>query len=257
VRVIGIDVAPKKGGHVYEGGDRVLSKCPKCLNRFLDDINEDVLIAWDAPLTACTGSATLIESDLTRRMIEAFFSSGRYKAPKGVSVLPYSGCPHWTISRRMLGLPRLGPYDSAVGLPFTLIVRDDDRPATGRNVVEVHPALALWRWFVDARPKSSWIYKKEPQTLSDIWALLKSHFAAVLPEEVGFESGETPNDDELDAVIAWLLAHCWLHQENVALIGDDRTRALLLPKEEVLQEDFQRFSDRELRRRQGVKCRCK
>ena len=258
MRVIGIDVGPAKGGHIYEGGDRVCSKCPKCLSEFLDGIQDDVLIAWDAPLTACTDpDGQLIKSELTQRMIEAFFSTGKYKAPRGVSVLPYSQCPHWTMSRRMLGLPRIGPHDSVVGLPFTLIVRDDDPPKVGRNIVEVHPALALWLWLKDVRP-GPWSYKKkESQTRERIWELVRTRFGSVLPKDLCFAGGEVPNDDELDAVSAWLLARCWLFKQNVSLLADNQTGALLLPRDEDLQQAFQRFRDEELRRRQSVGCRCR
>jgi hypothetical protein len=209
------------------------------------------------PLTACTDpDGQLIESDLTQRIIEAFFSTGKYKTPKGVSVLSYSGCPHWTISRRMLGLPRIGPHDSKIGLPFTLIVRDDDAPTAGRNVVEVHPALALWLWFRDARLQSSWRYKEETGTREEIWNLLRGRFDSVLPENLRFAGGTAPDDDELDAVSAWLLARCWPSRQNVALLGDNETGALLLPRDEALRQEFQRFSDEKLRRRRCFGCRC-
>lgn len=258
MRIIGIDVGPSKGGHIYEGGESVLSKCPKCLSEFLNGIQDDVLIAWDAPLTASSNpdGQLLVESDLTQRIIEAFFSTGEYKTPKGVSVLPYAGCPHWTISRHLLGLPRIGPYDNAVGLPFTLIVRDDELPKAGRNIVEVHPALALWLWFREARQESSWVYKNEKQTCGEIWKLLKSQFDSVLPKNLYFSGGEIPDDDELDAVSAWLLAYCWLFKQNVSILGDSRTGALLLPRDEVLMQEFQSFTDKQLGRRQKVKCRC-
>jgi hypothetical protein len=256
VRIIGIDVGPAKGGHIYEGGDTVFSKCPKCLSEFIKGINNDVLIAWDAPLTACIDpDGWLVESDLTRRVIEAFFSTGKYKALKGVSVLPYSGCPHWTISRRIFGLPRIGQYDT-VELPFTLIVRNDDRPQTGRNIVEVHPALALWRWLSNEHPRSSWIYKKNTKACGEIWKLLREKFESELPLDLTFARGEDPNDDELDAVSAWLLARRWLFEPDVSLIGDDQTGALLLPSDADLQQKFQLFRDRELKRRQGVACHC-
>jgi predicted RNase H-like nuclease len=265
VRVIGIDVAPAKGGHIYKGGDSVDSKCPKCLSEFLDGMQDDVLIAWDAPLTACTDpDGELIKSDLTQRIIEKFFSTGTYQTPKGVSVRPYSECSHWTISRRMLGLPRIGPHDSAVGLPFTLSVRDDARPKAGRNIVEVHPALALWLWFRDERPESSWTYKesrsttaaKARQTRGEIWTLLSSRFRSVLRQDLRFARGAVvPNDDELDAVSAWLLARCWVFQEKVSLLGDIQTGALLLPRDEVLQQEFQRFRDTQLSLRLPPECR--
>lgn len=244
---IGVDVAPKKGGHIYDGTSSVISLPPQLLEDYLDRLDTDILVAWDAPLTGCADpEGNLVRSDLTQRVIDSFLA--RLKPPKGVSVLPYSGCPHWTITRRMLGLPLLGKYDSAAGLPFSLITRNEPRPASGRHVVEVHPAVALWFWFGDQLAKEDWKYKGKPDTCQRLWQLLKSRFPEPLARSPHAGSPALC-DDELDAIVAWLLASLWLREEGVTLVGDNRTGAMLLPATPELLEEFRKYADAELRRR--------
>jgi hypothetical protein len=55
VYILGIDVAPKKGGHIYDGepstsGDLgVTHKSPERLEQYLTELPQDVLIAWTPP----------------------------------------------------------------------------------------------------------------------------------------------------------------------------------------------------------------
>lgn len=99
LRPIGIDVAPKKGGHIYDGTSAVINLPPHLLEDHLGHLGTDVLVAWDAPLTGCAEpDGSLIQSDLTQRVIDSFLA--RLKPPKGVSVLPYSGCPPEAEPRR-------------------------------------------------------------------------------------------------------------------------------------------------------------
>lgn len=161
VKVIGIDVGPAKGGHVCDG-EAVHAKTPAELYDYLVNLPDDVLVAWDAPLTGPPDpDKALRTGDLTCRQIERFFRTGAFKPPKGISVRTYSELSHWTISRRLLGLPRVGPYDAKAELPFRLVVDDRPRPARGRHVVEVHPGVALWRWCKSDGYGGLWSYKTE------------------------------------------------------------------------------------------------
>ena len=112
MQVIGIDVGPGKGGHICDG-DSVKEKTPRELEDYLQNLPDNVLIAWDAPLTGPPDPDNWTnDQDLTTRQIERFFRvAGPYRAPIGISVRPYCGCSHWTVSRRLLGLPRVGRYD--------------------------------------------------------------------------------------------------------------------------------------------------
>jgi hypothetical protein len=238
-----------------------MEKPPNCLEKYLTDLPENVLIAWDAPLTAThstTPGTELIRSDLTQRILDAFFSKSKlgWKPPKGISVLPYSGCSHWTISRRMLGLPRVGGYDCPnEALPFQLITENlRPRPRIGRHVVEVHPALALWLWCREERKGKSWLYKsktKEGEEIrNELWDLLSSKFESIPPGTFQFTHGLIPSDDELDAIVAFVLARSWCSGgDSVMVLGNDKCGAMLLPNVPGLRDAFEAFEPKELNRR--------
>ncbi len=77
MRVIGIDVAPAKGGHICEDGSPPQEKKPCELDRYLQELPDDVLIAWDAPLTGPPDPDAWTDcQDLTTRQIERFFGRG-------------------------------------------------------------------------------------------------------------------------------------------------------------------------------------
>ena len=241
MEVIGIDVAPKRGGHVCDG------KCvkylkPAALEKYLrEELPKNVLIAWDAPLTGprdpdkpCTNV-----QDLTTRKIESFFQTSKFefKAPPGVSVLGYGSCPHWTISRALLGLPRVGQYDAPLaGLPFELVTNDQDRRRTGRRIIEVHPAVALWLWCKADGYEGPWRYKGSKK---DETALAK--LAKLMSLRLKNEKVVNADHDQLDAWTAWHLANCWLHNNGVMLLGSAQYGSFLLPHDPKLKDKFGDF----------------
>jgi hypothetical protein len=124
-------------------------------------------------------------------------------------------------------------------LPFKLVTSDQDRPYTGRHVVEVHPAVALWRWsFADYN--GPWEYKKDKKYLGELGRL----FSARIGKDLALRS-----DDELDAWTAWYLARCWLDARGVILLGNARAGSFLMPDELEVQECFEDFVTRQDRRR--------
>ena len=115
-----------------------------------------ILLAWDAPLTGPydleNAGANDYPYDFTKRPIERAFG-GKRKPPKGISVQGYAGCQHWTITRNLLGLPRVGPFDQQGTPPLSFELIDtfpaEGDPPNKRMVVEVHPAMAIWLWVAD------------------------------------------------------------------------------------------------------------
>lgn len=205
-----------------------------------------VLLAWDAPLTGpmdpdCSEAGfprDVRHADFTQRRLEASFS-GIYKPPDGISIRPYSGCPHWTISRNLLGLPRVGPYDTPWDqLPYTLL---DRRPSSweGHKIVEVHPALAVWLWIKDAgildwRYKDREARKLHPgirrQFLEKLGTVWKSTVPPSLLPSGAWESQLLSDTDLFDAYVAALLALIWtIDPTLVSVWGDRRQGAMLLP----------------------------
>ena len=253
--VIGIDPAPKRGLQVFDGEDHgiPLQDAQAYLEMLAGAV--DILVTWDAPLlgprTCVVAGESPEGSDLTQRPIESFFSRAAtgFATPPGISVQGYAGCQHWTISRCLLGLPRVGPFDMpAEALPFRLIARDDCRPVVGRNIVEVHPAVATWLWCRKLRPKgSSWYYKSEDETRLELWQLLMAR--TPLGEVVTtWHYHSLPTDDELDARVAYGLGRLWLAgSDEVVLLGDEDCGAFLVPKVDGVVEALDAFVGKECR----------
>ncbi|WP_103027199.1 DUF429 domain-containing protein [Salinibacter altiplanensis] len=198
-------------------------------------------------------SDRVIGSDYTQRPIEKFFMRRNgLKAPDGISVLSYGGCPHWTISQRLLGLPRTSKYMQDWGkLPFTLVTENRCLSESGHYVAEVHPAVALWLWCrpkKESRRTSGWDYKDDGEVRAELWDILTSRLS-----EVGLVDGSVPavpgDDDEVDAFVSWALGSLWAEgHEEVVSVGNRRTGSFLLPSrgDLDLEEDFGDFVQEEL-----------
>jgi hypothetical protein len=242
MHVIGIDPAPAKGGTIFDGTFRHL--LPYELGQYLDGLSrrKDVLVCWDAPLTGPQDPSQPGKHfrDFTQRPIETFFSRQEYgfKTPPGISVRGYAGCPHWTISRAYLGLPRIGVWDRpAADLPYKPLLETKFQGSveTGPFIAEVHPAVAIWRWCVDQRPHDAdWNYKKSKDTQEAIIDIVVSRCTGNVPRPT--------NDDELDALAAWMLGVSWVTGNNdVTLLGNANAGSFLLPHTDELAHAFEAF----------------
>ena len=109
--IIGCDVGPKKGGDLFDGTEfKQLTPSELAVEFRRFSSMPGVVVAWDSPLTGPPDPDVEMSGvqDLTQRPIETFFRSETwgFRVPKGISVLPYCGCSHWTISQHILGLPK-------------------------------------------------------------------------------------------------------------------------------------------------------
>lgn len=271
MRVVSIDPHPSRDSVVCaddgNGNIRFLSKTTGELREFVDCLAKTgVLLCWDAPLTGprSTKAAGQSAGDFSIRGIERFFRTGdefnayakretgtgndkkKERTWKGISVSPYAQCQHWTITRSVLGLPRVGEYDQRDELPFRLLVEPDHDPMGQRQprVVEVHPTVAVWLWckneISDFRYKDREVSKERRKKIrEDIWGKVARVAAG---HEVRFS--RPPGDsDELDAAIGFLLGTLYLEDwrqpsdDPVAqLIGSRETGAWLLPAVKGLSE---------------------
>jgi len=248
-RVIAIDPAPGKESTVFDG-EGWSSKSAIHLREFVDQIakeGSETLVCWDAPLTGPTNPARAgaCGGDFTQRPIEKFFSRLQegFKTPTGISVQGYAGCQHWTISRSLVGLPRVGRFDMPRHeLPFHLIPESAADHRQRPRIVEIHPALAAWLWCRNIREAhANWVYKgrkedsdMKARALQDMWdiVLRRTGFHQRLP------APET--DDQFDAAIGFILG--WLFLENeagqnkrkVGILGDPKNGAFLVPYEREL-----------------------
>jgi hypothetical protein len=224
MRVIGIDPAPKNDATIYDGHDWSTCKAqelPDYIHR-LSKGQDDLLVCWDAPLTAGKEGPP---GCYYVRQIEKFFNP-----PRGISVQAYAGCPHWAVTQAAVGLPRLGKFNCN-NIPLKLCV-SGECPQTGKNIVEVHPAVAIWLWCKASYTTGSWEYKENKETVAKLWKELTESIAR---EKYLYQSGrQAPaNDDELDAYVAWLLGTKWQAKDGVVLLGNADTGSFLVPDVDI------------------------
>ena len=87
----------------------------------------------------------------------------------------------------------------------------------------------------------SWAYKEEPGVLREMWEIIRSKAAGV------WEDGPTPaNDDQFDAAIGYILGRVYAEGgesgiARVAILGDRRAGAFLLPDVRQLRRQWERW----------------
>ncbi len=244
--VVCIDPAPAKKSTIFDGSayHRVDAAA---LRQYLDNLASGTLLCWDAPLTGPANPANAGKEryDFTKRPIEQFFSQEQsgFKTPKGISVRAYSGLPHWTITRSMLGLPRTGPYDYVL-LLFHLLPDPNPELSDRRpSVAEIHPAVAAWLWCKGRRPSESWNYKDNDGIRRELWKIILER------SEVSWSEKPTPeSDDEFDAAIGYILGCLYLcdrqkptGERRVDFLGDQATGSFLLPMVPGLVNSWRKF----------------
>lgn len=268
---LGVDPAPSARGswiaefHVTDRGIEPQDK-PKRLRH--SQLREDlktrneacILLAWDAPLTGPNRVETAGDYpfDFTARPIErAFNCKTRKKLPDGISVQGYAGCQHWTITRNVLGLPRVGPFDAegTPPLPFVLIAEFPAKERPPKMVVEVHPALAIWLWVgkqADAQKIDlpNLRYKKTRnvkiavtrEARTNIINLLVSRWRAMglsFVADAAVECHEllVKHDDALDAYVSGVLAALLASgKKDVRIFGNQHLGMFLLPTDQIIDD---------------------
>lgn len=244
MKVFGVDMGSAKGAVIY--GDEGFLNGGKAmdgpaLSDWVQSVGAggDVLVLWDAPLTGPPDPSqvsTTKQSAYTQRPVESFFRRAAGMKPTtggGVSIGGYANLSHWTLTRAVLGLPRVGPYCSAEGLPLRHLA-EGGPPTDGRWVAEVHPAIALWIWFgaLDS-------YKGAGGKVES--ARLLSRLVDAVPASLRPSvNEETATDDHLDAYVAWLLGRLWGSSATslggeVRLLGNATDGSFLLPVTDEMQ----------------------
>ena len=156
-----------------------------------------LVVAWDAPLSfdASIGYSDRAADRETRAWVKQQVQAGRFAAG-AVSVLPFTGCSHWAITCAALSMP-FGVTDN----PLLLATASHDGP---QLVIEVHPAVALARWWV-ARTRTQPLPKykglRNDATVAAIRAIRME-----LADDVVIPEAATVDDDHLDAWVAWKMA---------------------------------------------------
>ena len=259
MRVVSVDPAPGSNNvsTVFDG-EQFLEIPTHRMRGFLDDLGPETLLCWDAPLTGPIDSTSAGRSkgDFTQRVIEAFFmrpKTGLKDAtPTGISVGGYAGLQHWTITRSVLGLPRVGPYCVDYdALPFHLLPDPTHRRSRRPQVVEMHPAVAAWLWCKESPlAPDGWKYKDDGKVRGGMWDIVRGRV------DPPFVKAYPTNHDEFDAATGYLLGMIYLQdrykplgERKVDIVGSRETGAWLLPMVKGLNDEWERFWRAALERR--------
>jgi predicted nuclease with RNAse H fold len=248
MKVLGIDPAPSKKNVIFDG-EKFYEKYnekelkAKELKEYIKALSEDTLICWDAPL-----AFDVDEGDFYFRPIEKFFKyHNKDVLPKGISMIPIAGCPHWLMSQYVVGYPAINCQNNEI----SLITKKEDLQTNKLKIVEVHPALAIWIWLKDEDEDKNknikeWKYKKEKQSFEKILNILINEKIVninILSKEDKEKLEKKHNDDYLDAYIAWKLGDMLINDpESVMLLGDE-SGCILLPKDEEIEIKFYEFKN--------------
>lgn len=220
VEVLGIDPAPSKQTVVWLDSGPPRRMGPGDLRGFLEGrlaSSARLLVTWDSPLafdSALSFSDRPVDRAV-RRWVRQQLGDRRIEA-KAVSVRPFSGCPHWTVSCHVLGLPfgsRLGNLQPCNGA-FAL-------PSAGEGmVVETHPAVALAMWWIDLGLTEPFPRYKGFKGNADVCASIAS--------TLGFPKAAGIDDDVLDAYVGWRLGVDFV-QGKAVLLGTAQAGNYLVP----------------------------
>ena len=217
---------------------------------------DSLLICWDAPLTGppLNSDGNLPGNPYSQRPIDSFFAKsksthfwGTHKVT-GISVQNYSGCQHWAITQALLGYPQVS-NDCKRELHWELQTGETySRSSGGRDIAEVHPALALWLMLPEGQRHSDkgFRYKgtnAREEAKQELFNGLKSFVAETEAEDVvKSQQAGNLNDDELDALTAWVLGRLWTTEaDKVRLLGNETYGTFLLPADEKMEEKFKCF----------------
>ena len=218
--VLGIDPAPAKPAAIWSRTGLTKLR-PAELRSFLEGQVRglrSVIVVWDSPLSFDPGVGFSDRSidRAARAWVSAKVSEGLIEA-KAVSVVPFSGCPHWVLSCHVLGLPFGQEIE---GLSLHAATESEEMPAPGRSfVVEVHPAVALAALWIDRRIDAPFPRYKG-SAARDV--------PAVVASQLGFPEQAGEDDDALDAFIAYRLGTQVISGE-ARVVGDPAAGGYLLP----------------------------
>ncbi len=219
-QVLGIDPAPSKVTWICTDDQTFIKRSALDLADYLEQAlrtHKNTLIAWDAPLSF-DPTLSLSDRPIDKMIRKALQTALGYPRNKGsISVLPFTGCPHWAISCHVLGHP-VGPTKHGLRLV--------DAPGPGPRLVEVHPAVALGIWWSQLKGPGELLPKYKGLTKSKTLDTLRDIADVLAPLQPPKEVRES--DDHLDAWVAWKLGHDLLHGK-AELVSDVRTGGYVLP----------------------------
>ncbi|MCO4754974.1 MAG: DUF429 domain-containing protein [Bacteriovoracaceae bacterium] len=248
IKVIGIDpgINQEKGTFIYTASEGFnLSLKGNGLNtaemdkylKGLCKLDETILICWASPLTGPVDpDSTNASNDYYSRPIEKSLSKA-YKDIRGFNTFFYGGLLHWTISRALIGLPRVSKFDVSDNLPFKLINDVSEIKEGGKYIVEVHPVISIYELLemygsIEYKSSGEHIHDYCNELFSKLVKKYPEHFKDMKEVRKIFESfaSKSKKSDALDAVAAYLTGELWVTGDNsVRIFGDESTGRILFP----------------------------
>jgi hypothetical protein len=194
--IIGIDPAPSKDALVYSQG-KWQPLAPGKIRAFVTDCmrgNPATLVAWDAPLSFDPKDLYDRTVDkVVRAWAAAHVRDGRF-AHKAINARCFAGLPHWVVSCVTLGLP-FGTPPSGLRLADVA----PGRAGKAALAIEVHPAVALGAWWLEAHSADPF-----PRYKGDVSACKR------IAKVLGFPPESGTDDDHLDSFVAHRLGELFV-----------------------------------------------
>jgi len=238
VKILGVDVAPSKDNVIFDG-EKFYEIAPLDLKDFLEEmVDSNYFIGWDAPLGddfSLSLSYKKIEKILNQK--DSYIVS---KPPRGISTLPFSTCPHWSISQYAIGYPVINKdiVDTSK-IKYHLVQANEDISLKKPNIFETHPAYSIWVFLKD-RVKD-FKYKGDKNSKEVFNNIKKRLFELDFIRKYKIIEDEIYNDDRLDSFIAYINIELFF-QKKAFVYGNSKIGVMLLPnlegvlKKEVLME---------------------
>lgn len=262
LKVVGVDPASsqRKGScSMYCDGNNFFSCKPERLKRLLkkDSLIDSILVCWDSPLLLYSEQDNVADLTFTKRKLEVFLSGkdcpgdenervnrhNKLKTPLGINTQGFAAVQHWAISQYLLKYPDVASKEQGISSkPFKLITSEAFKPKKpGKFLVEVHPAIAIW-WWLEDNPSAKgdnfngYRYKKNRHNVIDtepneMYKCVKRAIGDSM-DEIGSDLPDEnliTTDGHLDAAVAYILGELWTKSEQVKLVGDRLSGAMLLP----------------------------
>jgi len=256
MKIIGIEPAPLKKNVLFDGETFACLSAEE-LKRYLDGMEEDILICWDAPLNRGTNNGY---GGFYRRQIERFLQSRLTGLPAGIGIQGYAASTAWAVSQYCLGYPITNEaYVRTDGYKFRLL-EAGCCPERGQFVVETHSSVTLWLLLHEQVRSVEWRYRGKSgsrelrQELVDKLFRLPcfsgelSRLKERLQQAYRLSHEQSPlevqilESERLDAFVAWLTGFMFRANAGEArVLGDHRSGTMLLAYEREFFNAFEHY----------------
>lgn len=226
--VIGVDPAPTKKTVSYDGAGWHVWR-PQDLRHYVANVEAPAIIAWDAPLSFDRADFYGRRVDRTvARWAASLVKEGRFE-PKAVNARSFAGLPHWAVTCDALGMP-FGD------IPRGCILAEAAPPLDSQvsAVIEVHPAVALAIWWLEAGVSAPFPRYKGRAFRDG---------SARISKTLDFPAGAGESDDHLDAYVAYTIGTLF-RDGKANWLGGPKSGGYVLPDSPTTNALRDRYAER-------------